>query len=51
VREFYDKEDPWSKQTPMLAKFAEGKGEMLALKDRYNRMRVKEDKDFVDMYK
>ena len=35
----------------MLAKFVEGKNEMLVLKDKYNRMRKKEDKDFIQMYK
>lgn len=51
VRDSYDKEDPWSKQTPHLAKFTEGKNELFALKDRYNKMRKKEEKDFVDMYR
>ena len=31
----------------MLAKFTEGKNAMFALKDKYNRMRKKEEKDFI----
>lgn len=29
VRENYDKQDPWSKQTPHLAKYIEGKNELV----------------------
>jgi hypothetical protein len=51
LREHYDKQEPWARQTPQLAKFTEGKQELYELKDRYNRIRVKEDRDYVDFYR
>ncbi len=51
LRDHYDKQDPWSKQTPQLAKYTQSKNDLMNLKNKYANMRKKEEKDLIDMLK
>jgi len=51
LRDHYDKEDPWNKTTPHLAKFVEGYEDLKAFKTRYNNVLQKDARFQVELYR
>lgn len=51
MREQYNKQDPYKSTTPFLDMFTNSKASLYALKDRYNKQKKKDSKDYLDMFR